>query len=279
MRIIEAGELRRAVARLAVEANRFLPADVEYALQEARNQASHDLARQVLDDILLNHRLARQDELPLCQDTGAAVVFVELGQDVYINNGLLTEAIQRGMADGYAQGYLRKSMVGALDRRNTGDNTPAIIHIEVVAGAKLKITLAPKGGGAENMSRLAMLQPSAGIKGVKGFVLETVRLAGPNACPPLVVGVGIGGNFEQVAWLAKKALLRPLSSRAAEEAAAVLEQELLADINALGIGPQGFGGGVTALAVLVENRPCHFASLPVAVNLNCHVARHQSLTL
>jgi len=279
MRIIEADEVRQAMAHLAVEANRFLPADVAEALQEAQSQATQSLARQVLDDILLNHRVARQDELPLCQDTGAAVVFVELGQELYIANGLLTEAIQRGVAEGYTEGYLRKSMVHVFSRSNTGDNTPAIIHTELVGGDKLKITLAPKGGGAENMSRLAMLKPSAGISGAKEFVLETVRLAGSNACPPLVVGVGMGGNFEQAAYLAKKALLRPLNSHAAEEAAAAMERELLADINALGIGPQGFGGPATALAVLVESMPCHFASLPVAVNLNCHVARHQSVIL
>lgn len=278
-RQIDCASITAAVAELALRANRQLPADVVQAMQDGQACESAPLARQTMADLIANQAVAQELQLPLCQDTGTAVVFVELGQEVQISGGLLNEAIQLGVAQGYEQGYLRKSIVGSLSRENTGNNTPAIVHLELVAGDGLKITLAPKGGGAENMSRLAMLKPAAGLSGIKEFVLETVRLAGPNPCPPLVVGVGVGGNFEAVALLAKQALLRPLTSQAADPQAAQLEQELLTEINALGIGPQGFGGVTTALAVLVESAPCHFASLPVAVNLNCHVARHASVSL
>jgi fumarate hydratase subunit alpha len=217
--------------------------------------------------------------LPLCQDTGTAVVFIELGQDVRIEDGLLTDAINTGVAKGYEEGYLRKSMVDPISRINTNDNTPAVIQIRPVAGDTMKITLAPKGGGAENMSALTMLSPSAGLDGIKRFVIDTVHNAGANPCPPVIVGVGIGGNFEEVTLLAKTALLRPIGHLAILPDIVALEAELLTEINNLGIGAQGFGGFSTALAVHIETAPCHFASLPVAVNLNCHVARHKSVIL
>jgi fumarate hydratase subunit alpha len=231
--------------------------------------------------ILENHRLAAREQRPACQDTGLAVVFLELGQDVRIEGGDLVAAINEGVRRGYEKGYLRKSVVAEplFERKNTRDNTPAIIHTSIVAGDKLKITLAPKGGGAENMSGVAMMIPAAGVEGVRKFVIEQVRKAGPNPCPPVVVGVGIGGNFEVAPLLAKKALVRPMGSRNPNPAYAALEDELLEAINKLGIGPQGLGGSTTALAVHVEYAPCHIASLPVAVNLNCHVSPHQSITL
>jgi len=240
-----------------------------------------EVGRQVLDMILENHRLAAREQRPACQDTGLAVVFLELGQDVHIEGGELASAINDGVRRGYEKGYLRKSVVDdpLFERKNTRDNTPAIIHTTVVAGDTLKITLAAKGGGAENMSAVAMMIPAAGVEGVRRFVVEQVRKAGSNPCPPVVVGVGIGGNFEVAPLLAKKALVRPMGSKNPNPAYAALEDELLEAINKLGIGPQGLGGSTTALAVHVEYAPCHIASMPVAVNLNCHVSPHQSITL
>lgn len=281
VREISALEVTRAVKKLCMSANCNLPQENLRALKRAIEIEESPLGKQVLRQILENHRIAREECLPACQDTGVAVVFLEIGQNVHIVDGSLYDAVNEGVRQGYTEGYLRKSMVDdpVYERRNTGDNTPAIIHVDVVPGDRLKITVAPKGGGAENMSRLAMLTPAAGIEGVKDFVVDTVRRAGPNPCPPIIVGVGIGGNFEAVALMAKKALLRPLGSHNLNPMFANLEKDLLMRVNKLGIGPQGFGGRVTALAVHVEFMPCHIASLPVAVNLNCHVSPHESMTI
>jgi len=271
--------IREAVAGMAVKSNLYLPDDVACAITAAAKSEDSPLGQEMLRDILKNHQVAAEQKLPLCQDTGTAVVFIELGQDAQITGGLLYDAINQGIAQGYQEGFLRKSIVEhPWLRKNTGNNTPAIIHTEIIAGDGLKITLAPKGGGSENMSALAMLTPAAGKEGVKNFVINTVKKAGPNPCPPIVVGVGVGGNFEKAAYLAKKALLRPLGEDSQDEEAAILEKELLQEINTLGIGPQGFGGKTTALAVHIETFPCHIASMPVAVNINCHVARHLSVS-
>jgi fumarate hydratase subunit alpha len=279
LRTIAAEEITTVVARLCRKANAALGEDVLRALAEAREQEESPQGRDVLDKLLANARLAREEGMPLCQDTGVAVVFLEVGQDLHIA-GDLEAAVHEGVRQGYREGYLRASVVRhPLDRVNTGDNTPVVIHYRIVPGDRLRITVAPKGAGSENMSALRMLKPADGIEGVKRFVLEVVKKAGPNACPPLVVGVGIGGTMEKAALLAKEALLRPLGSRAADPLAAALEEELLAAINCLGIGPLGLGGRVTALAVHVAVYPCHIASLPVAVNLNCHAARHRSAEL
>lgn len=270
----------RAVAGLCQEANFYLGEDVKKALEEGLARETSPTGRDVFKQILANIDIAAQEQMPLCQDTGVAVVFLELGQEVRISGGYLYDAINEGVRKGYTEGYLRRSMVDhPFLRHNTGDNTPAVIHTKIVPGENLKITVAPKGGGSENMSALAMLTPAAGEEGVKKFVLETVKKAGPNPCPPIVVGVGIGGDFEKCALLAKEALLRPLGQPSPLEDIARLEKELLSAINKLGIGPQGFGGNITALAVHIETFPCHIASLPVAVNLNCHAARHKSITL
>jgi fumarate hydratase subunit alpha len=280
LRKISCNEIKEKIARLAIESNLYLPPDVKRALQKAHESETSPLGKEILDDLLLNQEIAAQEKMPLCQDTGMAVVFVDLGQDVHIEGGLLEDAINQGIAQGYKSGYLRKSMLNhPLIRENTNDNTPAIIHIRLTAGDQLKITLAPKGGGSENMSALAMLKPSAGRQGVKDFVLKTVKEAGANPCPPLVVGVGVGGNLEKAALLAKTALLRPLDEKNPQAEIAHLEAELLTEINELNIGPLGFGGKTSALAVAIETYPCHIACLPVAVNLNCHVARHQSIIL
>ena len=277
MRQITAQQITATVKDLCIKANTYLPDDVRRCNAHSRNHEDWPLAQQVLDDIIENDRLARQQGLPVCQDTGVACVFMQLGQEVHITDGDANEAINEGVRQGYAEGFLRKSVVaGPLERINTKDNTPAMVYWELVPGNQLAITVAPKGFGSENMSRIAMLSPADGEPGVEAFVLETVRLAGPNPCPPIVVGVGIGGTFDKAALLAKKALLRPLDSPHPLQRYAALENRLLKNINALGIGPQGFGGGTTALAVLVETMPTHIAGLPCAVNINCHVARHAS---
>ena len=273
MRTIDCAEITAAVARLCVESNLYLPDAVAQKLDGMLEKETSELGRTALKAFAANRQIAAEDKLPLCQDTGVAVVFVELGQDVCISGGLLNDAINAGVAQGYREGYLRKSMVTALERVNTGDNTPAVIHIELVAGDKLGISVLPKGGGAENMSRLAMLKPSAGVEGVRRFVLDTVAEAGPNPCPPVVVGVGIGGDFERCAQLAKKALCREAGSVNPVPRLAKLEEEWLAEVNELGVGVQGFGGPNTAIAIFIEEQPCHFASLPVAVNINCHCDR------
>ncbi|MEA4883421.1 MAG: fumarate hydratase [Clostridia bacterium] len=280
-RVIPAGEITNAMEKLCISACCNLPEENLKRIEAFAATEESEVGRQVLEMILENHRLAAREQRPACQDTGVAVVFLEMGQDVRIEGGDLAAAINEGVRRGYEKGCLRKSVVSEplFERRNTRDNTPAIIHTDIVPGDKLKITLAPKGGGAENMSGIAMMIPAAGVEGVRKFVIDQVRKAGPNPCPPIVVGVGVGGNFETAPLLAKKALVRPMGSKNPNPAYAALEDELLEAINKLGIGPQGLGGSTTALAVHVEYAPCHIASLPVAVNLNCHVSPHQSITL
>ena len=279
MRTISAAEISDAVRALCIGSNRILPDDMRWGLAAARKDELWPTAAGVLDDIIENYRRAERLELPVCQDTGMACVFVELGQEVHID-GSLEEAIQEGVRRGYLDGYLRKSVVSdPIERINTLDNTPAVITYDVVMGDRLTITVAPKGAGSENMGRLAMLKPSDGLAGVKRFVLDAVEAAGPNPCPPIVVGVGIGGNFDRVALLAKRALLRPIDRRNPNPAYAALETELLDSINALGIGPQGFGGRATALGVNIEVFATHIAQLPCAVNIGCHVTRHQTAVL
>jgi fumarate hydratase subunit alpha len=272
--------ITETVARLCIEANRFLGEDVVGALEEGLKKEASPSGRDILGQLLENARLAAGEGLPMCQDTGLTVIFLDVGQEVHVQ-GDLEEAVQEGVRTGYDKGYLRKSVVASpvAPRTNTGDNTPAIIHTRIVSGDTLKITVAPKGGGSENMSALAMLKPAQGWEGAKDFVLETVRRAGPNPCPPIIVGVGLGGNFEYSALLAKRALLRTLGRRHPDQATAEREEELLEAINRLGIGPGGFGGKVTALGVAIETHPCHIASLPVAVNINCHAHRHREAVL
>ncbi len=280
MRTILVNEVREAVKELSIISNLTLPEDVKAAIHAAFERETDPIACRMLDMILKNHDIACEEHLPLCQDTGTAVVFLQIGQDVHLEGGSLQEAVNKGVAEGYSQGYLRKSMVShPWKRTNTGDNTPALIHTEIVPGDQLSIQMIPKGGGAENYASLSMLSPAQGIAAAKEFVLDCVRRAGPNACPPLVVGVGIGGNAECAPLLAKKALLRSLDERNPDPETAKLEEELLERINALGIGPMGLGGKTTALAVAIETSPCHIASFPVAVNLNCHVHRHASRIL
>ena len=279
MREIKAAAVAEAVAALCIQANAHLPADVEAALAAARAAEPWPLAKHTLGLLEKNLEMADQCALHICQDTGMAVVFAEVGQEVHID-GDFEAAVNEGVRRGYGEGYLRKSIVGdPLRRVNTGDNTPAALHLRLVPGDKLRLTVAPKGFGSENMSRLAMLRPADGVEGVERFVLETVRLAGPNPCPPMVLGVGIGGSFDGVALLAKQALLRPLDKPNPDEYYAKLEKKLLAAVNELGIGPQGFGGKTTALGLAIETAPTHVAGLPVAVNVSCHATRRASAEL
>jgi len=274
MREIDAADIRDAVAELCLQANYELPEDALAALRRARESEESPRGREVLETLLENAELARRERLPICQDTGFAVVFLRLGQEVHVR-GSLAEAVAEGVRRGYRDGYLRTSIVASpLDRRNTGDNTPPVLHVELVDGDEVEILVAPKGAGCENMSALRMLPPAAGEDGVKDFVVETVRAAGPNPCPPTVVGVGLGGTFERCACLAKKALFRPIGEPNPDPAAAALERELTERCNRTGVGPMGLGGRNTVLAVHVETFPCHIASLPVAVNINCHASRH-----
>lgn len=276
MREIHVSEITKVVKELCIESNYYLSKDVKEALQKAKENETWELAENILDKIILNSNIAKNEDMPICQDTGMTCVFMEIGQDVHIIGGLLEDAINEGVRQGYDEGFLRKSVVkDPLDRVNTNDNTPAIIYYDIVQGDKIKITVSPKGFGSENMSRIKMLKPSDGLKGVKDFIIETVMLAGPNPCPPIVIGVGIGGTFDKAAYLAKKALIRPLDKRNSKEFYSNLEEELLEAINKLGIGPQGFGGKTTALGVNIETYPTHIAGLPVAVNINCHVTRHK----
>lgn len=275
MRLINSGTITDTVSKMCSEANYILPHDVRNALNTALKSEKSPTGANILKDIIKNYNVAENDRMPICQDTGMAVFFVEIGSAVHIEGKTLTEAINDGVAKGYTDGYLRKSVVSdPIERINTGDNTPAVIHYSFVHGDKLKITIAPKGFGSENMSAIKMLAPSAGIDGVKDFVVDTVSQAGPNPCPPIVVGVGIGGNFELCALLAKKALTLELDKPNPNPAYAAVEDELLCRINNLGIGPQGFGGTNTALAVKMLTAPTHIAGLPVAVNISCHVTRH-----
>jgi len=269
------------VRETCIEANYSLSKDVMAAYEKALETEKSPLGQEVLIQIMENARIADKEGMPLCQDTGLAVFFVEVGQDVSIVGGLLNDAINEGVRQGYHAGDLRKSVVQdpIFERRNTSDNTPAIIHTEIVAGDRLKMMLDIAGGGCENMAALKMLRPADGLEGVKHFVVETVRNAGANPCPPVVVGVGIGGDFEKVAMLAKKALLRPVGQPSPKLEVAALEEDLLKRVNQLGIGPVGLGGVVTALAVHIEIHPCHIASLPIAVNLGCHSSRHKSINL
>ena len=279
MREINAELITETVARLAVEANCQLPCDIKKRIEDARAAEPWPTAQGILDKIIENYGIAGENNVPICQDTGVCCVFLKIGQDVHIR-GDLKAAVDEGVRRGYGEGYLRKSVVkDPLRRVNTGDNTPAMLYTEIVPGDKLEVTVAPKGFGSENMSRLAMLKPSDGIEGVKAFILKTVEEAGPNPCPPIVVGVGIGGTFDKAAYLAKKALMRSTDERNADEFYAALEDEMLEKINALGVGPQGFGGKTTALAVNIEWMPTHIAGLPVAVNINCHVTRHKTAVL
>ncbi|MBE5776773.1 MAG: fumarate hydratase [Clostridiales bacterium] len=276
MRTVSADRVRDTVRGLCIHANCHLTEDLKNCIHTCQRQETFPVAQDILSRIIENFEIADQDNVPVCQDTGMACVFVELGQDVHVE-GNLENAIHEGVRRGYTEGYLRKSVVGdPLERVNTKDNTPAMIYYDIVDGDKIKITVAPKGFGSENMSRIKMLKPSDGVEGVKDFVVEVVEEAGPNPCPPVVVGVGIGGTFDKAALLAKKALLRPVDKRHPEKRYADLEEELLEKINALGIGPQGFGGRTTALCVNIEKCATHIAGLPVAVNLNCHVTRHQT---
>jgi fumarate hydratase subunit alpha len=279
MREIHVDEIRDNVAQICIEAAYDLSEDVCTAFDRAQETETAPAAKAVIGLLKENARIAREDRIPICQDTGIAVFFVEIGQDLRIKNGFLTDAINEGVRKGYKEGYLRKSVVDPLTRKNTGDNTPAIIYTEVVPGDKLRISFMPKGAGSENMSAIRMLRPTEGIEGIKDFVLECVRKAGANPCPPIVVGVGIGGTFEKAAVMAKKSLLRHIGSPNPKLELASLEEDLLKAVNRMGIGPEGLGGEVTAMAVHVESHPCHIASLPVAVNINCHAARHKTITL
>ena len=279
MREIQASDVTQTVRRLCVEANCRLPEDMRACIARSRDEEAWPIARDILDRIIENYEIADRDCVPICQDTGMACVFLEIGQDAHVN-GDLAEAVHEGVRQGYADGYLRKSVVAdPLRRVNTGDNTPAMIYYEIVPGDRLKITVAPKGFGSENMSRITMLRPSDGEDGVKDFVVRCAEEAGPNPCPPIVIGVGIGGTFDRAALLAKKALMRPVDVRSDDPYYAAMEAELLARVNALGIGPQGFGGKTTALAVNILACPTHIAGLPVAVNINCHVTRHKTEVL
>ena len=277
MRTIDPSLIKEKVAQGVIEACRRLPREVIQRFKEAQAHEPSPLGKEVFEILLQNARLAQEEGLPLCQDTGLAVVFVKKGEEVFVKG--LEEAIDQGVAEGYKRGFLRKSVADPLTRKNTGTNTPAVIHLQSVPGETLEITLLPKGCGSENMSRLVMLPPAAGLEGVKEFVVETVSRAGPNPCPPVLVGVGIGGSFEKAALLAKLALTRPLGQKSAREDLARLEEELLEKINRLGLGPLGFGGLNTALAVHIEAFPTHIASLPVAVNLQCHAVRIKKIRL
>ena len=279
MRIIPAATITDVVAQLCIKANTKLPPDIVSALNESRKSEPWPLAKQTLDLLWDNMELAEQRDLPVCQDTGMACVFVELGQDVHVE-GDFEQAIHEGVRKGYGEGYLRKSIVAdPLRRVNTDDNTPAAITVRLVPGDGCTITVAPKGFGSENMSRLGMLKPADGAEGVKKFVIETVKMAGSNPCPPVVLGIGIGGSFDKVAYLAKHALLRPIDVPNPDPDYAAMERELLEEINKLGVGPQGFGGKTTCLGLSIETMPTHVASLPVAVNVSCHVTRRASATL
>lgn len=280
MKEINAKLITREIKRMVMEANFFLPKDVLDALNKSKDEEEWELASNTLDKIIENAAIAKNEQVPMCQDTGLVVVFADIGQDAHLVGGYIEDAINEGIRQGYEKGKLRKSIIrDPLDRVNTKDNTPAVIHYNIVPGDKLTLTVAPKGFGSENMSRIKMLKPAEGIQGVKDFVLESVVLAGPNPCPPIIVGVGLGGTFEKAAFLAKKSLMRPLDEYSPNPIYEKLEKELLEEVNNLGIGPQGYGGRTTALKVNIEYYPTHIAGLPIAVNLNCHAARHKQVIL
>lgn len=276
MREVNVAEITSALAELCMDANFNLGDDVLNAFHNSLKTETSPTGKNVLEELLSNAEIARSEQVPMCQDTGFAVIFMELGQDVRLVGGDLYEAINEGVRKGYGEGYLRKSIVSdPINRVNTKDNTPAVIHLDIVPGDKIKLVVAPKGGGSENMSAVKMLKPSDGAKGVVDFVVDTVSKAGSNPCPPIVIGVGIGGTFEKVAYLAKKALLRELGKPSDNPFYAAMEKEIYEKVNKLGIGPQGYGGRTTALAVHIEMYPAHIASMPAAVNINCHAARHK----
>ena len=279
MREVQASEITRAVKDLFIDANCNLGEDVLAAFDRAIERDESPVAKEVIRELKENARIARDEQSPICQDTGLAVLFVEVGQDVHVVGGDLKAAINEGVKKGYGEGYLRKSACHPFTRANTKDNTPAVIHFDIVPGDKVRIVAVPKGGGAENMSRVDMLSPSAGLEGIKDFVVKRLEASGSNPCPPTVVGVGIGGTFERSALLAKKALVRKIGERNADPELAKIEVEVLARINKLGIGPMGYGGNTTSLDVFFEVEPCHIASLPVAVNVQCHAARHKEIVI
>ena len=280
IRTIQAEEITRNIKEMCIEANYILSDDVKNKIINSAAVENSEIGKKILSQLEENMEIAEREQIPICQDTGMAVVFIKIGQEVHITGGNLEDAINQGVREGYTEGYLRKSVVkDPLIRENTKDNTPAIIHYEITPGDKVEITVAPKGFGSENMSRICMLKPADGIEGVKNAVIETVKLAGPNACPPVVVGVGIGGTFEKCAMLAKKALTRDINSESSIEYVAELEKELLDEINNLNIGPGGLGGKITALGVNIETYPTHIAGLPVAINMCCHVNRHKKRIL
>ncbi|MBQ7296258.1 MAG: fumarate hydratase [Clostridia bacterium] len=277
MRKIHSDIIRDTVEKLCIEANYRLPHDVRYAIESCRDCEDCAAAKGILDDIIRNYEIADSENMPICQDTGMACVFLEIGQDVHIVGEALYDAVNEGVRRGYDKGYLRKSVVAdPVLRGNTGDNTPAMIYTEIVPGENIKITVGPKGFGSENMSAIRMFKPSAGLQGIKDFIIETVENAGPNPCPPMVVGVGIGGTFDKAALLAKKALMREIGTSNPNPFYAELEKEMLAKINTLGIGPQGFGGKTTAIGLNIETLPTHIAGMPCAININCHVTRHKT---
>lgn len=277
MREIAVSQITDVIEKLCIEANEHLPEDVKCAIKTCRACEDGEIACGILDNIIENFEIADQEKVPICQDTGMACVFLEIGQDVHLTGGDLTEAVDEGVRRGYEKGYLRKSVVKDPVRRgNTGDNTPAMLYTEIVPGESIKITVGPKGFGSENMSAIRMFKPSAGLQGIKDFILETVETAGPNPCPPMVVGVGIGGTFDKAALLAKKALMRSIDVRNEDPFYADLEVEMLDKINKLGIGPQGFGGKTTALGLNIETMPTHIAGMPCAINISCHVTRHKT---
>jgi len=280
MRMIDVKDITRNIREMCIEANHFLSEDMKCALDKAKREEKAPLGRQILTQLEENMKIAGEDMIPICQDTGMAVIFMEIGQDVHFEGGSLEDAVNEGVRQGYVEGYLRKSVVkDPIYRENTKDNTPAVIHYEMVSGDKVTITVAPKGFGSENMSRVFMLKPADGIEGVKNAILTAVKDAGPNACPPMVVGVGIGGTFEKCAIMAKKALTRPVDKPSDIPYVREMEEELLKKINASGIGPGGLGGSTTALAVNINTYPTHIAGLPVAINICCHVNRHAVRTL
>ena len=277
IREIQAQQITDVIEKLCIEANQHLPEDVKQALRCCREQEDWEIAQGVLDQIIENFEIACQEQVPICQDTGMACVFLEIGQDVHITGGALSEAVDEGVRRGYERGYLRKSVVkDPIRRENTGDNTPAMLYTEIVPGSRVTVCVVPKGFGSENMSAIRMFKPSHGLQGIKDFILEAVETAGPNPCPPMVVGVGIGGTFDKAALLAKKALMRPIDTSNPDPFYADLEKEMLEKINKLGIGPQGFGGKTTAIGLNIETLPTHIAGMPCAVNINCHVTRHKS---
>ncbi len=279
MREVQAAEITKAVRDLFIDANCNLGVDVLAAFDRAIEKDESPVAKEVIRELKENARIARDEQSPICQDTGLAVLFVEIGQDVHVVGGDLKAAINEGVKKGYGEGYLRKSACHPFTRANTKDNTPAVIHFDIVPGDRVRIVAVPKGGGAENMSRVDMLSPSAGLEGIKDFIVKRIEASGSNPCPPTVVGVGIGGTFERSALLAKKALVRKIGERNADPELAKVEVEVLARINKLGIGPMGYGGNTTSLDVFFEVEPCHIASLPVAVNVQCHAARHKEAVI